>query len=191
MKTGSEVPAILTVHQTAPGQYVMRIGDLRYRPLLVAVSKLLEDASSLVVITPADIKVLRVSGNSANGLSAKATVASPSDAAGTADPQETGTGEVPLESLDAETQAAIRDQEQHSLPGSPPAEPNVSPSESGMRVVRRKPNGRPSAGHPETCGRCRGEGKIRIIDETGGAGEAPCGVCQGAGVVTRYGLPRH
>lgn len=191
MKTGAEVPAILTVHQTSPGQYVMRIADLRYRPLLVAVSKLLEDASSLVVITPADIKVLRVSGNSASGLSAKATVASPSDAAG-AGPQEmgTGTGEVPLESLDAETQAAIRDQEQHSLPG-PQAEPEVSRPAGGMQVVRRKPNGRPSAGHPETCGRCRGEGKIRIIDEGGGPGEAPCGVCQGAGVVTRYGLPRH
>lgn len=178
MKSASEVPAILTIHQTSPGQYVVRVGDLRYRPLVVAVSKLLEDATSLIVITPADIKVLRVSGDSP-----KAVVASPSE-----EPAGPGLlGEVPMESLDAETQAAIREQEQHSLPGQESVRP-----EEGMRVVRRrKPNGHSPAGHPETCGRCRGEGSIKIIDEGGNAGEAPCGVCKGSGVLTRYGSPRH
>lgn len=183
MKTASELPAILTIHQLDDGEYLVRITDLAYRPLVVAVSKLLTDARQLVVITPADIKVLRVSGGSVGPVSADGEVASRGgDAEQVADP------EVPMESLDAETQAAIREQEGHSLPGAPPAEPTVSP-ESGMRVVRRqKPNGR--AGHPETCGRCRGDGTIRIIDETGGAGQAPCGVCQGSGVVIRYGAKR-
>lgn len=178
MKTATEIPAILTIHQLGPGQYMVRIDDMKYRPLAVAASKLLEDAQSLVVITPTSTKIIRSSGTSAgNG-----RVATP--------PREEGEralpppDEVPLESLDQETQAAIREQEGHSLPGEA-EQPAVTP-EAGMRVVRRKRvNG--SAGHPETCGRCRGAGKIRIIEQDGAAGEASCGVCQGAGVITRYG----
>ena len=184
MKNASEVPAILTIHRTSPGQYIVRVGDLRYRPLVVAVSKLLEDATSLVVVTPADIKVIRVSGSSVSEESRKGTVASPPSEDEAAGP------EVPVESLDAETQAAIREQEQHSLPGlNEGSEPSVNP-EPGMRVVRRKSNGQ-FAGHSETCGRCHGAGHIAIMDESGGAGRAPCGVCQGSGVLTRYGSPRH
>lgn len=184
MKSGSLVPAILTIYETSPGQYVVRVGDLNHRPLVIEVAKLLHDATSLVVVTPADIKVLKA------GPTLVASRTGDSPAATTA--QAETAGEIPMDSLDQETQAAIREQEQHALPGT--SDSGVSDSgvqaEPGMRVVRRKSNGQGAAGHPETCGRCRGEGKIRIIDETGGPGQAPCGVCQGTGVLQRYGSRR-
>ena len=177
MKTATELPPILTIHQTGTGNYVVRVGDLKWRPLVVAVSKLLDDASQLIVVTPNDIKVLKVDG---------------------------GLGEVPEQvpeqvpatdpdGLDAETLAAIAEQEGHPLPGAE-SEPEIAPNggtvmgktAEGMKVVRRKRSSAPVAGHYEPCGRCRGSGKIRIIQDGGTAGEVSCGVCQGSGVMRKY-----
>jgi hypothetical protein len=180
MKTATDLPAVLTVHEASPGQYVLRIGDLRWRPLVVGVSKLLDDAKSLIVVTPGDIKVLRVSGTESE--SEGTAVASPLNAGpAAADPDA---------QLDQETLAAIKEQEEHPpLSAEPDEGAPVVKAEAGMRVVRRsKPNGR--AGHAEVCGRCRGEGSIRIIEEGGSPGQAPCGVCQGTGQITRYGARR-
>jgi hypothetical protein len=188
LKTAADLAAVLTIHAIDDGQYVLRISDLRWRPLVVAVSKLLSDAKSLIVVTPSDIKVLRVTGVaevSGSGVPA-ARVATPQEDAGT-------NARDPEPELDAEMLEAIKDQEGQSIPmGSsvPPSEAPAVEADSGMRVVRRrKPNGQ-FAGHAETCGRCRGTGHIRIIEESGGAGEAPCGVCQGSGVIQRYGSRR-
>ena len=191
MKTASELPPILTIHQTAAGEYVVRVGDLKWRPLVVAVSKLLDDATQLIVVTPSDIKVVKVGGVRevpgrgpvANPPARKATAADSADL-----------------DLDQETLAAIAEQEGHALPGqsSLGAEPEIAPNggtvtgktAEGMKVVRRKPSARQAAGHDEPCGRCRGQGKIQIIQEGGASGEAPCGVCQGSGVMRMYGARR-
>jgi hypothetical protein len=186
---------------------VLRIGDLRWRPLVVGVSKLLDDARSLIVVTPSDIKVLRVSGSADSGGDPRSEVArtagdggtaagpAPYGADGLAPGSASGIKEAYSEAgieLDDETLAAIKAQEEGHppLPSTAETVDNAETvAEAGMRVVRRsKPNGR--AGHAETCGRCRGQGRIRIIEEGGAAGEAPCGVCQGSGVIQRYGSRR-
>jgi hypothetical protein len=185
IKTAEELAPILTIHHLEDGQYAVRISDLRWRSLIVDLAKLLPDARSLILVTPASIKVLRVSDSTAvGGRPGAAVVAQPPRDAGTeaADPEE---------NLDPEMLAAIKEQEGHEVPGEPgeTAAPAVEP-DSGMRVVRRrKPNGQ-FAGHSENCGRCRGTGQIRIIEANGEPGEAACGVCQGTGVIQRYGSRR-
>lgn len=63
MKSISEKPAVLSVHEGEPGQFILRVGDLKYRPLVVGITKLLGEARSFVVVTPSDIKVFEVNGN--------------------------------------------------------------------------------------------------------------------------------
>jgi len=179
MKTGAEVPSILTIHQTGPGQYVLRVGDLKWRSLVVQVSKMLEDAKSLIVVTPADIKVLTVG----NGVAALP-------------PSPNEDGEVDEAELDPELQAAIKAQEAQPIPGE--LQPSETPTEVEVaadhpaqpKVVRRKRDPALKAGHGESCGRCRGTGKTSYISEGGGAGEAPCPVCRGTGEIIRYGSRR-
>lgn len=60
MKSLTESPAVLTVHEGSEGQYILRVSDLRHRPLVIQVTKLLEDARSFVIITPGDVKVFAV-----------------------------------------------------------------------------------------------------------------------------------
>ena len=188
MKTADELPPILTIHQTARGQYVVRVGDLKWRPLVVAVSKLLDDATQLIVVTPNDIKVVKVGRE----VSPEGAVANPSR--NPADLDENG---LDPDGLDQETLAAIAEQEGHALPGQG-EEPEIAPNggivtgitDAGMKVVRRKPSTRLAAGHDEPCGRCRGQGKIRITQEGGEPIETACGVCQGSGVMRLYGARR-
>lgn len=63
MKSLTESPAILTVHEGTRGQYILRVSDLRHRPLVVQVTKLLSEAESFVIVTPTDIKVYEVNGD--------------------------------------------------------------------------------------------------------------------------------
>src|ERR1700722_4778542 len=99
MKSLTESPAILNVHTGSPGQYVIRVSDLRHRPLVIGVTKLLADAQSFVVVTPSDIKVF-VAGN---GIAAPA--------------QEQGAESGADIEIDAETQAAIDAEEGRAIPG--------------------------------------------------------------------------
>src|SRR6266576_2959180 len=97
MKSLTESPALLTVHAGSPGQYIVRVVDLRNRSLVAGVIKLLADGESFVVVTPTDTKVF----TSANG-----------------DGTNIHTNKVPIaEDLDPETQAAIAAEEQRSVPG--------------------------------------------------------------------------
>ena len=180
MKSLTESPAVLSVHEGAPGQFILRIADLRYRPLLVGVSKLLPGASSLVVVTPSDIKVFAVGGD--NGHAGPDAVDSSGDIDSGVDVQVT-----------PEMQAAIDAESAHSIPGaaiddSSATEPDVV-SESKPRAIRRK---KPDsvAGHDEPCGRCRGAGRIPVILDGGGSSDTVCPICQGSGVMKRYGARR-
>jgi hypothetical protein len=162
MKSLAESPAVLTVHQSAPGQYVIRVSDLGHRPLVIGVSKLLEDATSLVVITPTDTKVFTISVN----------------------------GAAP-EPVDTETQ-----EESHPIPNSTVDDiagaigTVIGETSQGTKVVRRKKNPTPVAGHDEPCGRCSGEGKIQVLLDGGSPAETTCPICRGSGVMRRYGARR-
>ena len=165
MKSLTESPAILTVHAGSPGQYILRTTDLRHRPLVVAVTKLLADASSFVVITPSDIKVF------------------------TAEPQE----ETHVPEIDAETKSAIDAEEVRSVPGTDiPAEMDDEGSTEEPVPAKPRRRAKPAsvAGHDEKCGRCSGAGRIAIALDNGVASDAACPICKGTGVMVRYGARR-
>lgn len=183
MKSLSESPAILTVHAGPAGQYILRVGDLRYRPLIVGVTRLLPDASSLVVITPSDIKVYAVAGNGV-GPSVAEDHATEEDA-------------------DPELEAAIAQEEGRAIPGdlSDSSTPAPTPTSTeaaevvgetpqGTKVVRRRKSPTPIAGHEESCQRCAGAGRIKILLDGGAASEAGCPICRGTGILRRYGSKR-
>src|SRR5271170_2018869 len=91
MKSISERPPILTVHEDQ-GDYILRVGDTRYRHLVVGLSKLLTDARRLIVVTPGDVKFFTMEGDDGNGPDSSATTP-PDDIGGTDDP-DLGSSEV-------------------------------------------------------------------------------------------------
>jgi len=164
MKSLTESPALLTVHESAPGHYVLRVRDTSLRPLIVGVTKLLPDAESFVVVTPSDIKVFSANGD---GPAAAAE---------------------PAATLDPEMQAAIAEAEGVDT-SAPPQSEVVGDTPQGTKVVRRK---KPSsvANKAEPCGRCTGTGVIQMILDGGGTGEAACPVCKGSGTMNRFGVSK-
>ena len=194
MKSLSESPAILTVHAGAAGQFIIRVGDLRYRPLIVGVTKLLPDASSLVVITPSDIKVYAV-GEGTNDT--RVNVGDDIHTGHSGDTVRNTMGDSYGGSIDAETQAAIAKEEGRAIPGditdspAPSTEPEVvGETPQGTKVVRRRKSPTPVAGHDEQCQRCGGAGRTKVLLDGGAAAETTCPICQGRGAITRYGNRR-
>jgi len=193
VKSLSESPAILTVHAGTAGQFIIKVGDLRYRPLIVGVTKLLPDAESLVVITPSDIRVYAVGGSNGTG-----NVSGDS----TGELGHIGTdsvGDDSSEALDAETLAAIAKEEGRAIPGDADATPSsaaaaaaevVGETPQGTKVVRRRKSPTPVAGHDEQCQRCNGSGKTKVLLDGGAAAETTCQICGGDGVMRRYGSKR-
>jgi hypothetical protein len=181
MKSLTEQPAVLSVHRGMAGQYVLRISDLQYRPLVIGVTKLLPDASSFLVVTPSDIRLFTVNSDGATAAPAEVADAEPDDA-----------------DLDPETRAAIAAEESRAVPGAvvegdgdaaAAAETEeVVPAVKNVR--RRKPSAAPVAGHDDQCGRCGGSGKARVILDGGGGAETACPICKGTGTMRRYGARR-
>lgn len=177
MRSVTERPPILTVHEDQ-GDYILRVSDTKYHPLVVAVSKLLP-ARRLIVVTPGDVKFFVTGGSDA----------APSDyddaGTGPADP-------LPAEPVDPEV---IAEQERHAVPNadSEPALPSgaevVGETPQGTKVVRRKRN-QPAAGHDEVCQRCAGHGVHLVKMPDGSAAESPCPICKGEGKIIRYGARR-
>ena len=176
MKSLTESPAVLTVHAGAAGQFILRIADLQYRPLLVSVSKLLPGARSLVVITPSDIKVFDVGGANDNVETSGGNLRT---AAGDVDSADVA--------LDQETLAAIEAENERPLPNS--VVDDVEPEPAPART-RRRPKPESVAGHDEPCGRCRGAGMVAIALDNGAPSETVCPICKGTKVMRRYGARR-
>jgi hypothetical protein len=171
MKSLTESPAILTVHQGSPGQFVIR----GLRQYVVAATKLLaaEGAQSFIVVTETDVKVFDVqdadavtgNGNGAADTDTEAT-------SGDADTLPPADGDDPF---DAAADAAIA-----------AAAEVVGETPQGTKVVRRKRN-QSNAGHDSPCQRCSGTGKVAVAFDNGSSSEAACPICKGAGVMRRYG----
>jgi len=172
MKSLTEQPAVLSVHEGTNGQYILRVADVRHRPLVIGVTKLLTDATSFVLITPSDIKVFNVVGGNGTG---------PTEIAD-AIPETTDV-------VDAETQAAIDAIDAGADPGAPPASEIVGETPQQTKVVRRK-RPAPVAGHDEQCQRCSGAGKIEVLMDGGKPAETTCPICRGEGIMRRYGARR-
>ena len=159
MKSISERPPILTVHEDS-GDYILRVGDTKWRSLIVGVSKLLPDAKRLIVVTPGDVKFFVMGGGD------EADRGDFSDGSGDA-----GSGDSVVRS-DVEAE-----QESHAVPNAdldavaPSGGEIVGETPQGTKVVRRKSRSRSETpGHDENCQRCGGTGKAKVLMEGGGGG---------------------
>jgi hypothetical protein len=168
MKSIAERPPILTVHEDS-GDYILRVGDTRYRSLVVGVSKLLTDARRLIVVTPGDVKFF-VMGDGDGSSADDSTVATDSDSGGSTVSEE-----------------VIAEQESHALPNAEPED-----AEPILKTVRkRKPlNPDVRVGHTENCQRCAGSGKTSVLMPDNSAAETACPICRGEGQIKRYGSRR-
>lgn len=182
-KALTEAPALLTVHETGAGQYIIRVTDTRRRALVTGLTKLLDDATEIVLVLPNDLKVFHV-GGSGNGAVAGDSGSMAADAV--SDDTE-GLEEAPPVT-DPETLALIAKEEGKTLPGAA-VEPEP-PAEPAPPRTRRRAKPESIAGHPEACGRCRGSGQIEMLLDGGQPGKTSCPVCRGSGELIRYGNRR-
>jgi hypothetical protein len=174
----TESPALLTLHSTGEGHYLIRVSDTKRRGLITGLCRLLDDATVITMVLPNDIKVFNVNGSSAP---AEADIASDAASPDAADAPP---------ATDPETLAAIAAEERKSLPNATEdAAVEEPPAEPAPRTRRRaKPES--VSGHPEPCGRCSGSGQIRMLLDGGQAGSTACPVCHGSGTLLRYGVRR-
>lgn len=146
MKSLTEQPAILSVHEGSPGQFIVRVSDASHRGLVVGVTKLLQDAKSLVVITPSDIKVFAVDGDESV-------------------PKEESSGELPQsdEPIDETTQDAEPVPVAHRR-GRPPKSEQAGRDEQCQRcggIGRMQVVLDGGAASETACPICKGEGVMR------------------------------
>lgn len=166
MKSIAERPPILTIHEDS-GDYILRVGDTRYRNLVVGVSKLLPDARRLIVVTPGDVKFFVMDGSGGEGEDTRTI-------------NDITSAEVPEE--------VIAEQESHALPN---ADTELTAAEPSKLTRKRKPlRDDIKVGHMENCQRCGGTGKAKVLMDGGVAAETVCPICQGAGTIRRYGARR-
>lgn len=167
----SERPPILTVHEDA-GDYILRLGDARFRSLVVGVSKLLPGARRLIIVTPTDVKFFTGDGTHVD-----------SGAEG-------GAGDLVAQEAEADAEVTA-DEEAHPLPHQPLPEEPPPETAPPKAVGRRKPlRSTEKAGTLEACQRCAGTGTIRTLMPDNTAAESACPICQGEGTMKRFGRPR-
>lgn len=178
---------------------ILRIHDLAFSGVVSAVVQSLPpDVTMLMLVTPTDTKMFQVntggshersqgagnaeisheripSGKSAHGNS-HAEMADESESE--SDPQAEAIR------LAAEGDRASEDAGLESAAAEVAAADTPAARRKAMNELRRAEAGDAS----DPCGRCGGQGKIAIALPDGGASEAACGVCRGAGVIRRYGV---
>ena len=183
MKSVAERPPILTIHEDQ-GDYILRVSDARYRPLVVGVSHLLPGARRLIVVTPGDVKFFVMEGADSDDLPADADA----DLRGTgADGGADGTG-APVADVDP---ALIAEQESHAIPNAEPdAEPSAPDAPPKLTRKRKPLRQDVKVGHDENCQRCGGTGKAYVRMPDNSTAESACPICQGVGVIKRYGVRR-
>jgi hypothetical protein len=168
----TESPALLTLHSTGSGHYLVRVSDTKRRGLITGLCRLLDDATVITMVLPNDIKVFTVNGN---GAAPEVDVPADADAPPITDP---------------ETLAAIAAEERKSLPNAAddPVTEEVVAEPAPRTRRRQKPQS--VSGHPEPCGRCSGSGQIKMLLDGGQSGSTSCPVCHGSGTLLRYGVRR-
>lgn len=148
-KTLTETTSILTVHEGAKGQYILRIGALRWRPLVIQITKLLEDAESFVIITPGDVKVFEVQNENETHQSESEEVPDGGDADIPADPV------VPDEPAEEPATRTRRRKKNESVAGHDTPCQRCGGSGAIQAIL---PNGQSTEA---SCGVCSGSGVIR------------------------------
>lgn len=156
-------PSVTLFRIPGSTHFALRIYDPKDNAMAVSISKSLPpDATSLLVITPTDMRMFAVSSN---GASPPVTEEEVGQQAAT---EEDETIITPVESTDPEV---------------------VGETPQGTKVVRRKRRG-PESQPNSPCGRCMGTGQINMIMDGGQPAKTACGVCSGTGKIVRWGEKR-
>lgn len=176
-EAGPQVSPVLTLHETSPGQYLLRLHKVSQNASLISLlMQQLPGIRQIIVVTPMDTKVFNVP----NGTGDTRTIRIPG--ASTVDPHPIpNSNPVDLdESADANDDpmaSAIAMAEEAERP---PTDEAISPT------ARRR---RTSASPPESpCGRCQGTGNVMVIVEGGSSAETGCPVCRGTGQSIKFGM---
>lgn len=169
-KQVKQLTPLLTVFETAPGRYSLRLSEISRRAtfLSIEVAKLLSDARSLEVITPNDMKVFDMTGEEV--LRPPEREPEPQLA-----PEVIGAMPPAEGPLDMDQVVEISQAEEQRVNG------------EEKRYRQRKPRSGPVAGFDEPCQRCSGVGTVQMLMEGGRAASGVCPVCQGEKVVRRFG----
>lgn len=171
-ESNQQVVPVLTLHKTAPDQYLLRMYEVSKNISLVSLLvQQLPGIRQLIIVTPLDTKVFNVP----NG--------QPSQRAATAEPDPH-----PIPSSQPDELADDFDPMAAALALAEEAERPVSSTEdeTPAQPSRRR---RSSAAPLETpCGRCQGSGEIRTLMEGGEPANASCPVCRGTGQSVKFGM---
>ena len=54
-----QLPPVLSLHRTSPGQYALRLYDLKDQSIAAAIAKLIPDMESLLLVTPTEMRVFK------------------------------------------------------------------------------------------------------------------------------------
>jgi len=161
---------------------ILRIHDLAFSGVVSAVVQSLPgDVTTLMLVTPTDTKMfaVNVGGGATNGQIKHTADAAPTGA---------GVNEDVEDSSDPQAEAIrlAAEGDQASVAAGMEEAPPQAANRDAVKEFRKATAA--AASYP--CGRCGGVGKIAIALPDGGASEAACGVCRGAGVIRRYGVRR-
>jgi len=160
MASTQQISPVLTLFRLSPGNYSIRITDLKDQQIATALAGQIPDLASLMVITPTDMKVFKFDG--AQQRIPDAPPETPAEVE--QDPMEAAMAMVP----------SGRDSDE-------------SRTQEKPQVVKRERK-KSTVGHDAACGRCNGVGQVSMLMEGGAAATGSCPVCQGSGVVKRYGM---
>ena len=162
MASTQQISPVLTLFRLSPGNYSIRITDLKDQQIATALAGQIPDLESLMVITPTDMKVFRFDGNQQRI----------PDAPDVSEASEE-TEKDPMERAMAMVE--------------PGRDSDESRTQEKPQVVKRERK-KSTVGHDAACGRCNGVGQVSMLMEGGAAATGACPVCQGSGVVKRYGM---
>jgi hypothetical protein len=180
---------------------ILRIHDLAFSGVVSAVVQSLPpDVTTLMLVTPTDTKMFQVNAGGGtqharrpdtrdvrevlpNGVGAVGAEASSAEEM-EPDPQEVAAR------LAAEGDRAAEEAGLESAAESAAAEVATADTPAARRRAMNELRRAEAGDASDPCGRCGGQGKIAIALPDGGASEAACGVCRGAGVIRRYGVRR-
>jgi hypothetical protein len=167
---------------------ILRIHDLAFSGVVSAVVQSLPgDVTMLMLVTPTDTKMFAVNAGGQGHAIAKG-VGRNQQPTEELEPNGGISGEESDEDLDPQAEAVrlAAEGDQASVAAGMEEAPPQAANREAVKEFRKAT----AAAASDPCGRCGGSGKIAIALPDGGASEAACGVCRGAGVIRRYGVRR-
>lgn len=176
-RNARQIPPVLELFRIGNGAYSMRLTDTKDNFLAVKLAELIPDLATLQVITPTDMKVFNF-GDEFGTHGTKDTHYVPPN----------GHDVDPLINEDnspdpMDTAMELADQENPQPPMK--AKPKRGRPTDLERAARKS-----SAERQDKCLRCSGAGQVQQLMEGGASVAIACPVCQGEGVINRFGAQR-